>query len=120
MSVIKSNNKGIQVDVSVYLYLDKDYPEGDMYAAYCPELDLVGYDITPEGARKSFEVVMKDYIDYSIENGTLEKDLLAHGWKKKKNGTISEPSYLTMFRNTELKNVMNHKEFSKFSVPVVV
>ena len=55
MYTIEFNNKGIKVDVSIYIF-KKD----DVFHAYCPELDLVGYDYTEEGAKKSFEWVLKD------------------------------------------------------------
>ena len=28
------------------------------------------------------QTVLKDYLDYTVENGTLEQDLLNHGWRK--------------------------------------
>jgi len=77
MNTIEINNKGIKVDVSVFLF-----KEDDVFHAYCPELDLVGYDYTEDGAKKSFEWVLKDYLNYTVENGTLEQDLLNHGWRK--------------------------------------
>ena len=77
MKTIEINNQGIKVNVSVFLF-----KEDDVFHAYCPELDLVGYDYTEKGARDSFEWVLKDYFDYTIENGTLEQDLLNHGWRK--------------------------------------
>ena len=79
MNKIEINNTGIKVDVSVFLF-----KEDDVFHAYCPELDLIGYDYTEEGAKKSFEFVLKDYLDYTVENGTLEQDLLNHGWRKSK------------------------------------
>ena len=42
-------------------------------------------DYTEEGAKKSFEFVLKDYLDYAVENGTLEQDLMNHGWLYKAN-----------------------------------
>ena len=82
MYTVEINYKGIKVDVSVILI-----KEDDVFHAYCPELDLVGYDYTEDGAKKSFEWVcfewvLKDYLDYTVENGTLEQDLLNHGWRK--------------------------------------
>ena len=77
MNTIEINNTGIKVDVSVFLF-----KEDDVFHAYCPELDLIGYDSTEEGAKKSFEYVLKDYLDYTVENGTLEQDLLNHGWSQ--------------------------------------
>ncbi|MBO4801101.1 MAG: hypothetical protein J5545_04465 [Bacteroidaceae bacterium] len=80
MSHIITSNRGIQAELSVFLYPDRNHPDGDVWIAYCPELDLVGCDHGEESAKKSFEIVFRDYLDYTIEQGTLEQDLLAHGW----------------------------------------
>ena len=47
--------------------------------------DVRTTDYTEEGAKKSFEFVLKDYLDYTVENGTLEQDLMNHGWLYKAN-----------------------------------
>ena len=119
MNTIQVKENSVNAELSVYLYKDDSYPNGDMYIAYCPELDLTGYDDTIEGAKCSFEVVLKDYIDYTIENNTLEEDLLAHGWTKKK-GRISEPTYPSMLRKSQLGSVLRQKSFSKYSTPLCV
>ena len=115
MNTIEINNTGIKVDISVFLF-----KEDDVYHAYCPELDLVGYDYSEEGAKKSFEYVLKDYLDYTIENGTLERDLLEHGWRKSKTGKVSEPTASSLLRRSQLKKVLGKRVFSKFSVPVLL
>ena len=115
MNTIEINNTGIKVDISVFLF-----KEDDVYHAYCPELDLVGYDYSEEGAKKSFEYVLKDYLDYTIENGTLERDLLEHGWRKSKTGKVSEPTASSLLRRSQLKKVLGKREFSKYSVPVLL
>ena len=58
MNTIQVKENSVNAELSVYLYKDDSYPNGDMYIAYCPELDLTGYDDTIEGslnyvARKS-------------------------------------------------------------------
>lgn len=120
MSAIKRSGNNISVEVSLFVYKDLDYPNGDMYIAYCPELDLAGYDTTNKKARKSFELVLKDYLDYTTKNGTLESDLLKHGWRKFKNGKIVEPTYSEMLKRSQLKSVLSQKKLNKYSVPVLV
>ena len=115
MNTIEINNTGIKVDVSVFLF-----KEDNVFHAYCPELDLVGYDYTEEGAKKSFEYVLKDYLDYTIENGTLEQDLMTHGWRKSKTGKVAEPTASSLLRKSQLKKVLGKREFSKYSVPVLL
>lgn len=76
MKTIEVNSDGMKLQLSVFLF-----QEEGVYHAYCPELDLVGYDYTEAGAKQSFNYVLKDYLDYTTQNGTLEQDLLAHGWR---------------------------------------
>jgi len=115
MKTIVINNTGIKVAVSVFLF-----KEDEVYHAYCPELDLVGYDYTEEGAKKSFEWVLKDYLDYTVENGTLEQDLINHGWRKYKSGKVVEPTASLLLRRSQLKKVLGKSEFSKYSIPVLL
>lgn len=118
MSSIVANNQGVRVEVSVFVYLDKDHPDKDVWVAYCPELDLVGSDYGEEAAKKSFEIVMKDYLDYTLEQGTLEEDLLSHGWQRSQDGRIVEPSYLSMVEAGKLDSVVSKDSYSKYSVPM--
>lgn len=115
MKRIEINNTGILAELSLFMF-----KEGDVYHAYCPELDLVGYDYSEEDAKKSFEWVLKDYLDYTIKNGTLEQDLLNHGWRKSKAGKVSEPTPASLLKKSQLKDVLSKKEFHKYSVPVTL
>ena len=115
MNTIKINNTGIKVDVSVFLF-----KEDNVFHAYCPELDLVGYDYTEDGAKKSFEWVLKDYLDYTVEKGTLEQDLLSHGWRKSKSGKVTEPTPTSLLRRSQFRKVLGKREFRKYSIPVLL
>lgn len=115
MNTIQVDKKGVKVDVSVFLFKNDG-----VYYAYCPELDLTGYDYTEDGARQSFDFVLKDYLDYTLEKGTLEQDLLKHGWKKAKSGNVTEPTPAAMMRGSKLKNVFGMREFRKYSVPITL
>lgn len=116
MNTIKIRGADVQAQLSVFVYQDNDYP-GGVYIAYCPELDLAGCDDTEEGARKSFEIVMNDYFEDTIAKGTLEKDLLVHGWRKK-NGKMANPTYPALFRKGKLNDVFGRSEFKKFSIAI--
>lgn len=67
---------GVGISVSVYLFRD-----GGAFVAYCPSLDLTGYDLTEDAARRDFEFVLNDWLREQTANGTLRRDLEAHGWK---------------------------------------
>lgn len=104
------------LELSVFLFKD-----GEVFNAYCPELDLVGCDYTSEGARKSFDVALSDYLEYTLEKGTLEQDLLEHGWRKTKSGDVTKPSASTMLRRSrQFRSVLGMSEFSKYSVPIKI
>ena len=76
MNSIIFSKTGIEVSVSVYVFR-----ENDVYIAYCPSLDLSGYDTTEDAARKDFEYMLDDYMRHQMQNNTLHKDLERHGWK---------------------------------------
>ena len=120
MSTIRRSGNSISVEVSVFVYKDINYPNGNMYIAYCPELDLAGYDTTNRKARKSFEYVLKDYLDYTLKNGTLESDLLKHGWRKLKDGKIAKPTLNSMMKQPQFKSVLSQTSYNKYPVPVLV
>lgn len=66
-----------RVEISVSLILFK---EGEQVIAYCPSLDLSGYDQTEEKALADFDFMLSDYLETQIRQGTLREDLVAHGW----------------------------------------
>lgn len=115
MGTVNINEYGINVELSVFLFR-----EGNVYHAYSPELDIVGYDNTEEGAKQSFEIALKEYIDYTLINKTLEADLLAHGWKKTEKGKVSVPQMIYLLKKPQVQRVLQKKEFSKYSVPVTL
>lgn len=118
MEAIQINNNKIKGRLSVFVYKDSQHPDKDVWIAYCPELDLAGYDHGKENAMKSLEVVLSDYFEYGINNGTLEEDLIAHGWHKHKNGKIVNPSNFELMKKGKLNNILPLQEYSKYSVLV--
>ncbi|MCR5455944.1 MAG: hypothetical protein K6F33_13225 [Bacteroidales bacterium] len=55
MKRIEINNSGIWVEFSLLMF-----KEDNVYHAYCPELDLVGYDYSEEDAKVS-ELISTKY-----------------------------------------------------------
>ena len=100
----------IDIDVSVYLF-----KEDNNVIAYCPSLDLSGYGSTQKEAKNSFGIVLKEYFDYCMQNGTLTEDLQNHGWIVKGNIT-NEPKVNTLLqRNSTFKSILQMPKYSKFS-----
>jgi len=66
--------------VRVRLFLVHFQDENKVHFIYSPHLDLTGYGYNLSEARKSFEIVFEDFIDYTIKKKTLPKVLSDLGW----------------------------------------
>lgn len=75
--------KGYQVSVNLPVQITK---EGNVYAAYCPVLEIATQGDTYEQAQKMFHELVRIFLDDLIERGTLEKVLLDLGWRKTSQG----------------------------------
>lgn len=53
---------------------------------------MTGYGSNLKDAKKSFEIVLSDFIDYTINKKTLTKVLTGLGWRTK--GTSKKPAKL--------------------------
>ena len=105
-SIIFSKTKGtMEVSVSVYVF-----KENDVYVAYCPSLDLSGYDSTEEAARQDFEYVLQEYVRFQLQHETLDKDLARHGWEVKQR-KAKGPEIGTLLRRTQLRDVFKKPEY---------
>ena len=97
-----------------------EYKDDEAYYSYCPALDLIGYGDNEEEAKKSFQLVLEEYIRYTTENQTLIADLKEHGWKITDNGEKLTPPNLSelLQSNNELNDIFNKYDFNKYSIPV--
>ncbi len=80
-------NKSGNVIVKLLLIHFED--ENNIHFIYSPHLDLTGYGTNLDEAKKSFEIVFEDFIDYTLKKKTLGKVLTDLGWEIK--GTIKRP-----------------------------
>ena len=97
------------------------FKEDNVTIAFCPALDLVGYGETEAEAKKSFEIVLFEFIDYTKKKGTLEKELQRLGWTRKNKHTskLMPPDFLESVKNNEeLKKVVNNHPFKTYNKPV--
>ncbi len=100
----------VSLNISVYLF-----KEGDNVIAYCPSLDLSGYGTNSKQAKDSFSIVLQEYLDYGIKQGTLTEDLQKHGWTIKDNAGV-EPKVNTLLNgNRAFKDILQLPEYTKFS-----
>ena len=75
----KYQNKVGSVKVKLLLFHFED--ENKVHFIYSPHLDLTGYDNNFEEARKSFEIIFADCIDYTLKKKILNKVLTGLGWE---------------------------------------
>ena len=119
-SWIKREGSKVTGQISVYTYIDKNHPKENVWIAYCPELDLTGCGFSENEAKKSFKVALDDYIEYALSEGTLEEDLIAHGWKKDDVGKLEEPPLESQIGTEMLQSVLSIPSFSKNPMSICV
>ena len=83
----KYQNMSASVKVKLLLFHFED--ENKIHFIYSPHLDLTGYGKRLEEARKSFEIVFEDFVDYTLKKKTLGKVLTDLGWQLK--GSAQRP-----------------------------
>lgn len=119
--VIKGNE--LDVAVTVYVYHDMSHPDGDVYIAYCPSLNLVGYDHGEVLAKKDFEYVLTEYLKEQMSNKTLKEDLMAHGWKRSNHSDLDfgEPMPMDMIgSDKQLEEVINTLPYSRINQSLAI
>ncbi len=80
-------NKAGEVKVNLLLIHFED--ENNIHFIYSPHLDITGYGQSLKDAKKSFEIVFEDFVDYTLKKKTLGKILAKLGWELK--GTLKKP-----------------------------
>lgn len=55
--------------------------EDGIYLVTCIPLELTGYGYTKSEALKSFDVMLNEYIKYTVDGKRVEKDLVKYGFK---------------------------------------
>lgn len=82
----KESDKFIEIQLGVLVF-----QEDDSYLAYCPALNLSTYGDSITDVKSAFDDLIKSYIEDGTRMGTLEKDLIAHGWILQMNAGKAEP-----------------------------
>jgi uncharacterized protein YdiU (UPF0061 family) len=94
------------------------FEEDNNIITYCPALDLSGYGVTEEEAKKSFEVTLSEYFRYTTKKGTLAEDLKKLGWKIRKdlNKKPVPPTMENLLsKNEDFSRIFNSYDFHKRS-----
>ncbi len=67
--------QNISYDLALVLF-----EEDNVAFCFCPALDITGYGDSEKEARKSFDITLREYFDYTVKEKTLKKDLTRLGW----------------------------------------
>jgi len=105
-----SYSKGNLIGLSLYAW-----HEDGIYYIYSPALDLTGYGKNSREAKKSFEITVKEFIDYTDNKKTIFDELEHLGWlvnRKKKKVHVPDFEDLLVDNNT-LKEIINKTGIEK-------
>lgn len=82
------------VEVSLDLI---SWEENKIHFQYSPALDITGYGNTHQEAKESFQIQLKEFVNYTLNKGTVYDELERLGWtvnKRKKKIVAPEDAEL--------------------------
>jgi predicted RNase H-like HicB family nuclease len=99
-----------------------EYEENGIFYVYSPALDLIGYGKSRQEAGQSWEIVLEEYLNYTLNKNTLIKDLQNMGWNiKKSKKQFTPPTFSWMLQNNEqLTEMYNNHDFQKTTKPITL
>lgn len=102
--------------VKVKLLLLSFQDENKIHFVYSPHLDLTGYGKSTKEANDSFDIMLDDFIDYTIKKKTIGKVLENLGWSIK--GALKKPKKVIAPSITNIigKNKYVSEIFDKYPV----
>jgi len=111
-NTISNNGNSLNVVLDVIVFTDDN-----LFYAYSPALDLLGYGVDSDEAEKSFDINFDEFVKFTMENKTLDDELEKLGWKKKNKAddAFTPPDLSQLFRkNNQLKDIVkNQREFTR-------
>ena len=106
-AIYKSGSMKIKADLPVIVF-----EEDGIFYSYCAPLDLYGYGKTEAESKKSFEITLAEFLRYTSNKKTLEKELRRLGWSIKK-PKKNVPQYIApdfshlVNQNEDLNRILN-------------
>lgn len=85
------------------------WKEDGIHYAFAPSLDITGYGKTEVEAKRSFEVMLDEFLDYTHNKGTIFKELERLGWTvNKKKKRVKAPDHLELLEdNPDYREITN-------------
>lgn len=92
------------------------FTENEICFCYCPQLDTTGYGHNEQEAFDSFNIVIKEFFNYTTNKKTLGKILENLGWKIKKGSTkkptnMISPTWQNLLEKNPTLEDITKKEF---------
>ena len=97
------------------------FEEGGAIICYCPALDLSGYGVNEMEALESYQYVLAEYFNDTMETNTLGKDLKRLGWKiyGAHHKKLTPPAVTKLLEsNSNFKRVFEKFDYKKLSTNV--
>lgn len=96
------------------------FQEDGAYIAYCPSLDISTCADTHNEAISNFYEMFQLHIETCLEMGTLQEDLLSHGWKLR-DKSLTPPALITLIKKPEVRKLFDdNRNFERISAPTVI
>ena|ERR1700689_5053363 len=111
-----NSKRGIRIKLPLIIF-----EEGGATICYCPSLDLSGYGYSEKEALESYQYIMEEYFNHTIEKKTLEKDLKRLGWQIKNTlhkNIVPPPVTKLLENNSNFKRVFEKFDYKKLSTNV--
>jgi len=111
--------KTLEAELSVI-----QFEEDGVMIVYSPSLDLSGYGKSVKEARESFNEALAEFIRYTLNKSTFEKELRALGWRisgKRSSRKYQQPHLDDLLRDKAyLSDIVREKEFQRFNARVAL
>lgn len=112
---VSNTKSGVSIKGEVSIF---KYEEDGIFYCVSPELDIVGYDYTPEKAELSFKLQLESFFEYTTHKNCLAEELKRLGWNIGKS-QHEAPSINTLATSNELfTELLGKRNFQKSQTPV--
>ena len=93
-----------------------EFEEDGTQIIYCPALDIQGYGVNETEAKNSFNIVLEEYLRYTLNKETFFSELSRMGWKIKKGSKPMVPPDLchSLAINENFNRIFNQHDFRKY------
>jgi len=101
-----------RVDIRVDII---SWEENNIHFHYAPALDLTGYGHSAQEAKESFHTQLDDFVNYTMNKGTVYDELERLGWtvNKKKKRVVAPANDELLADNETYRNLLDKQTTQK-------